>query len=84
MDCSSVIVNNGVNLHFATDGMAIYAETCTMNKPGNRQCFIRHSNSSLHPNNWGINVTFIVDKIITKPCIQICDKNTTFMGRDGI
>ena len=69
-------------------GMAIYAETCTMNKPGNRQCFIRHSNSSLHPNNWGINVTFIVDKIITKPCIHVdsvqsciwpnTDKNTTF------
>ena len=58
LDCSSVIVNNGVNLIFVNNILSIHAETCTFNKPGNSDCFIRHSNSSLHPNEWGINVTF--------------------------
>ena len=61
LNCSSVIVNNGVNLFLVNSGVlsAIYVETCSLNKPGSRDCFIRHINSSLHPNEWGINVTFI-------------------------
>ena len=89
-DCSSVVVNNGVSLLFvnntADDGFGVITATsCSLDQPGNRYCFIRHSNSSLHPNNWGINVIFIgnEENTINVESAQSCtwpntDKNTTF------
>ena len=58
--CSSVVVNNGVNLLFVNNTAADYdfaviiSDSCSLDQPGSRKCFIRHSNSSLHPNDWGI------------------------------
>ena len=84
LNCSSVIVNNGVNLFFTNNkefprGEAIYAETCFIE---NRDCFIRHSNSSLHPNDWRINITFIGYEVhsIYVDSVQSCilSNTTTF------
>ena len=60
VDCSSVIVNDGTSLYFKNNtasnhGGAIYSEACTQT----RDCFIRHSNSTLDPDQWKTNVTFI-------------------------
>ena len=60
VDCSSVIVNDNTSLYFDNNnasnyGGAIYTETCTQS----RACFIRHSNSTLDPDQWKTNVTFI-------------------------
>ena len=60
VDCSSVIVNDNTSLYFDNNiasnyGGAIYTETCTQS----RACFIRHSNSTLDPDQWKTNITFI-------------------------
>ena len=62
--CSSIIVNHNAALIFQSNlasnvGGAIYAESC--HNPGLTRvesCFIRHANSTLHPNYWGITVNF--------------------------
>ena len=63
VDCSSVIVTSSTALlslnNIATDqGGAIYAENCNVVQTGGRQCFIRHTNSSLHPNDWETTFNF--------------------------
>ena len=64
VDCSSIIVNNNVKLFFQSNsvsnlGGAIYAESChSLDLIGVDSCFFRHTNSTLHPNDWGIIVHF--------------------------
>ena len=63
VDCSSLVVNSGTNFIFKNNtashrGGAIYSETCTFEQAGGRDCFIRHSNTALHPDVWKINVNF--------------------------
>ena len=60
LDCSSVIVNDNTSLYFDNNtasnyGGAIYSEACTQTID---YCFIRHSNSSLDPNQWKIDASF--------------------------
>ena len=60
VDCSSVIVNDNTSLYFENNnasnyGGAIYTETCTQS----RACFIEHSSSTLDPDQWKTNFTFI-------------------------
>ena len=59
-DCSSVIVNDNTSLYFENNqathhGGAIYSEACTQTKA----CFVRHSNSTLDPDQWKAKFTFI-------------------------
>ena len=63
VDCSSLVVNSGTTLLFKNNtasyhGGAIYSESCTFQQTGGRDCFIRHSNTTLHPDEWNITVTF--------------------------
>ena len=63
VDCSSLVVKSGTDLIFKNNtashrGGAIYSETCTFEQTGGRDCFIRHSNTALHPDEWKINVNF--------------------------
>ena len=64
VDCSSIIVNHNVTLIFQSNsasnlGGAIYAVSChNSGLAGVESCFIRHANSTLHPNYWGITVNF--------------------------
>ena len=64
VDCSSIIVNHNVTLMFQSNsasnlGGAIYAESChNSGLTGVESCFIRHANSTLHPNYWGITINF--------------------------
>ena len=90
VDCSSVIVNDNTSIYFENNnasnyGGAIYTETCTQT----RSCFIRHSNSTLDPDEWKTNVTFIknqangLDNSIYAYSIESCvwskfNKNATF------
>ena len=63
---SSIILNTGSTLLFkhntasGQDG-AIYADTCTLSQTG--LCVFKHINSSLHPDDWGVNMTFIDNRI---------------------
>ena len=91
VDCSSVIVNDGTSLYFenntaSSHGGAIYSESCAQSRG---VCFIRHSNSTLDPDQWQTNVTFINNQAdilgnsIYVDSIQSCvwptyNKNTTF------
>ena len=91
VDCSSVIVNDGTSLYFWNNiathhGGAIYSESCAQTRG---DCFIRHSNSTLDPDQWKTNVTFINNQAdilgdsIYVDSIQSCvwpnyNKNTTF------
>ena len=59
---SSIILNTGSTLLFkhntaSGQGGAIYADTCTLSQTG--FCVFKHINSSLHPDDWGVNITFI-------------------------
>ena len=61
VDCSSVIVNDNTSLYFEDNtasnyGGAIYIEQCTQTIE--LYCFIRHSNSTVDPNQWKINASF--------------------------
>ena len=69
VDCSSVIVNNDTSLLFknntaSNNGGAIYVETCAFDKAWN--CFIRHSNPTLHPDDWNTSFTFLENQDQTK------------------
>ena len=61
-DCGLVVVNNCTSLSFknntaGNNGGAIYVETCEFDKAEN--CFIRHSNPALHPDDWNTSFTFL-------------------------
>ena len=91
VDCSSIIVNDDTSLYFRDNiathhGGAIYSEECTQTRG---DCFIRHSNSTLDPDQWKTNVTFVHNQAyslgdsIYVDSIQSCvwpkyNKNTTF------
>ena len=65
---SSIILNTGSSLLFkhntaSGQGGAIYADTCTLSQ--NEFRVFRHSNPSLYPNDWGVNITFIDNKLRT-------------------
>ena len=69
VDCSFIVVNNGSALSFKRNlaiyhGGAIYAESCTCNsgQSAGKDCIIRHSNSTLHPNDWRMSATFTENK----------------------
>ena len=60
---SSIILNNGSTLLFKNNtasgqGGAIYADTCTLG-----QNVVKHSNPTLHPDDWGVNITFIGNQL---------------------
>ena len=64
VDCSSVILNNGMAILFERNvaihrGGAIYAESCALDQTGGRDCIIKHKNTSLHPNDWNVSITFL-------------------------
>ena len=64
VDCSAVIVSNNSAIYFKSNsavlrGGAIYADNCGIAQNGGRQCFVRHVNEDLNPNNWGANFTFV-------------------------
>ena len=63
---SSIILNNGSTLMFKhntafVQGGAIYADTCTLGQT--EFCVFKHSNPALHPDDWGVNITFIVNQL---------------------
>ena len=63
VDCSSVIVNDNTSLYFENNqashhGGAIYSEACTQTK----SCFVRHSNSTLDPDQWKAKFTSLIIK----------------------
>ena len=65
---SSIILNTGSTLLFkhntaSGQGGAIYADTCTLSQTG--FCIFKHINSSLHPDDWGVNITFIDNQLAT-------------------
>ena len=68
-DCSSLVVNSGIAMLFKSNvtgnyGGSIYAEGC--NKLGlveDSSCFIRHINSTLHPDDWNVNITFVSENV---------------------
>ena len=71
VDCSSVFVNNDTSLLFkkntaSNNGGAIYVETltCAFDKAWN--CFIRHSNPTLHPDDWNTRFFFLENQDQTK------------------
>ena len=84
VDCSSILVNYNTSLLFQNNyasnrGGAIYAETCKLQDQANgKGCFIRHVNSTLHPNQWETKIGFNENKAFdegnsiyvdsTKPC----------------
>ena len=95
VDCSSVIVNDNTSLSFQNNiasnyGGAIYSEACTQ---ATEYCFIiRHSNSTLDPNQWKTDVSFngnyanSLGNSIYMDSIQSCvwpkySKNMTFCWR---
>ena len=65
---SSIILNTGSTLLFkhntaSGQGGAIYADTCTLSQSG--FCGFKHINPSLHPDDWGVNITFIDNQLAT-------------------
>ena len=66
---SSIILNTGSTLLFkhntALDqGGAIFADTYTLSQSGS--CVFKHINSSLHPDDWGVSVTFIDNQLTNR------------------
>ena len=64
VNSSFIILNNGSSLLFKDNiasgqGGAIYADTCTLGQAGLGDCIVKHSNPSLHPDDWGVNITFV-------------------------
>ena len=66
---SSIILNSGSTLMFehntaSGQGGAIYADTCTLGQTdGLDDCVVKHSNPALHPDDWGVNITFIDNRL---------------------
>ena len=65
---SSIILNTGSALLFkhntvSGQGGAIYADTCTLSQT--EFCVFNHINPSLHPDEWGVNITFIDNQLAT-------------------
>ena len=63
-DCSSLVVNSGIVMLFENNaadyrGASIYAGRCKLGQIGDRSCFIQHRNSTLHPDDWNVNITFV-------------------------
>ena len=64
VNSSFIILNTGSSLLFkynmaSGQGGAIYADTCTLGQAGLGDCIVKHSNPSLHPDDWGVNITFV-------------------------
>ena len=65
---SSIILSSGSTLLFEhntalVQGGAIYADTCTLTQTGLDDCIFKHSNPALHPDDWGVNITFIGNQL---------------------
>ena len=65
MGSSSIIMNNGSTLLFkhntaSGQGGAIYVDT---DQTGLEDCVFKHSNPALHPDDWGVNITFIDNRL---------------------
>ena len=70
IDASSIILNNGYTILFkhntaSGQGGAIYAETCTLCQTDGLNCVVKHSNPAFHPDDWGVNITFIDSQLIS-------------------
>ena len=70
VDFSSIILNSGSTVLFkhntaSGQGGAIYADTCILNQTGLEDCIFKHSNPALHPDDWGVNITFIDNQLIS-------------------
>ena len=65
---SSITLNNGSTLLFKQNtasgqGGAIYADTCALGQTRLEDCIVKHSNPALHPDDWGVNITFIDNRL---------------------
>ena len=63
MGSSSIILSSGSTVLFkhntaSGQGGAIYADTCTLGKN-----VVKHNNPALHPDDWGVNITFIDNQL---------------------
>ena len=70
MNSSFIILNTGSSLLFKYNsasghGGAIYADTCTLGQAGLEDCIFKHSNPSLHPDDWGVSITFVDNQRMT-------------------
>ena len=68
MGSSSITLNNGSTLLFKQNtasgqGGAIYADTCALGQTRLEDCIVKHSNPALHPDDWGVNITFIDNRL---------------------
>ena len=64
VNSSFIILNTGSSLLFqyntaSGQGGAIYADTCTIDQAGLEDCIFKHSNPSLHPDDWGVSISFV-------------------------
>ena len=64
VDCSAVFVSNNSAIYFdsnnaAIKGGAIHAVNCDITQNGGSQCFVRHVDDDLHPDNWEVSFTFV-------------------------
>ena len=89
VDCSSVIVNDNTSIYFENNkatnhGDAIYSEACSQTRG---ECFIKHNNLSLEPDEWKVSLNFNSSSgnssLIYMDSIKSCvwpnySKNTTF------
>ena len=68
IDASSIILNSGSTILFkhntaSGQGGAIYADTCTLSQTDRLDCVVKHSNPALRPDDWGVNITFIDNRL---------------------
>ena len=64
VDSSYIVLNTGSTILFkhntaSGQGGAIYVDTCTKVE----DCVFKHSNPALHPDDWGVNITFIDNRL---------------------
>ena len=65
---SFIILNSGSNLLFkyntaSGQGGASYVDTCALDQTELEDCVFKHSNPALHPDDWGVDITFIDNRL---------------------
>ena len=84
---SSIILNNGSTLMFehntaSGQGGAIYSDTCVISQT--RYCVVKHSNPALHPDDWGVNITFIDNQLTSGQANAIYIDSVQFYDKQEI
>ena len=87
---SSIILNTGSTLLFkhntaSGQGGAIFADTCTLSQSG--FCVFKQNDTSLHPDDWGMKITFIDNQLTTGQAnsiyidtVNVFDNNTVLFN----